>query len=262
MKQAPEEFKSPAKTSRQDRDPRSEFSKADHVEQDQHCLDDPLADARRHDSTATPPAPVPPLDSLDENSDLKGFMSPNIGEDLRRSALRKFFHLPKFNRRDGLDDYDEDFKSFQNLGDILTSDMRYHLERLAKQKTSSRLPATLQSEAIEQHVGTPDSKSGNISHRIITEPMPVMEKNGALFLQPAFCAHGNRGLTGCTRCLDVCPAQYRAIDLRPTPTGPFLPYVEESLCTGCGVCEYECPLDGEAAIRVVAANQIPLLPKV
>jgi MauM/NapG family ferredoxin protein len=61
-------------------------------------------------------------------------------------------------------------------------------------------------------------------------------------------AHAER----CVICLDVCPPHCRAIELRPTPRGPFLPYVEESLCTGCGICEYKCPLEGEAAIRVVA----------
>ncbi len=59
----------------------------------------------------------------------------------------------------------------------------------------------------------------------------------------------------CVICLDACPADYNAIELRPTPTGPFHPYVKESLCTGCGICEYQCPLQGESAIRVVAVNE-------
>jgi hypothetical protein len=136
-----------------------------------------------------PPKPVPPIDNLDEDSDMKGFMSPNIGENLRRSALRKFFHLPKFNRRDGLDDYDEDFQAFQHLGNILTSDMRYHLERLAEQKTCLRLkrdpPANRQSEAIEENAGAPGSESGHISHHQIEGPIPGMEKAGDFFPQPA-----------------------------------------------------------------------------
>ena len=28
--------------------------------------------------------------------------------------------------------------------------------------------------------------------------------------------------------------------------------LDESKCTGCGICEYKCPVEGEAAIRVTA----------
>ena len=207
MTQTPEEFKSPAKTSRQDQDPQPKLSKADQPERDQCQSDDPLADIRRHDLDTVPPTPVPLIDSLDEDSDMKGFMSPNIGENLRKSALRKFFHLPKFNRRDGLDDYDEDFQAFQHLGNVLTSDMRYHLERLAQEKTGSRLkrdpPANRQSETIEERAETAGSKSGHISHHKIEKPIPGIKKVGDLFHQPALCAHGARGLAGCTRCLDA-----------------------------------------------------------
>ncbi|MDY0166826.1 MAG: 4Fe-4S dicluster domain-containing protein [Thermoguttaceae bacterium] len=55
----------------------------------------------------------------------------------------------------------------------------------------------------------------------------------------------------CTICLDACPPEYRAIELRRTGPGEFRPFVVESSCTGCGVCGHRCPLDGAAAIRVV-----------
>jgi len=188
---------------------------------------------------------------------MKGFMSPNIGEDLRRSALRKFFHLPKFNRRDGLDDYDEDFRAFQHLGNILTSDMRYHLERLAKQKTGSRLkkdppPAARQSEAIGESAGTPDSKSGHISHHKNARPIPGMEKVGDLLLQPALCAHGARGLTGCTRCLDACPAG--AIS-----SAGITIQIDPKICRQKGLCATVCPTD---ALRPSSPDSVELLASV
>jgi hypothetical protein len=50
--------------------------------------------------------------------------------------LRKLFHSPKFNVRDGLDDYDLDFTNPEPLGDIITAEMRHRmqveLERLAR----------------------------------------------------------------------------------------------------------------------------------
>ncbi len=71
---------------------------------------------------------MPPLDSLDENSEYGDFLSPKVSDKLRRLALRKLFHGAGFNIRDGLDDYDEDMTSFEPLGDIITADLRHRME--------------------------------------------------------------------------------------------------------------------------------------
>ena len=60
-------------------------------------------------------ADMPPLASLGPDSDYSGFLSPGVSEELRRLALRKLFHSPIFNVTDGLDDYDDDFTSFEVL---------------------------------------------------------------------------------------------------------------------------------------------------
>ena len=72
---------------------------------------------------------LPPIESLDEDSDYSVFMSPEVEEGLRKIALRKLFKSPIFNVVDGLNDYDEDFTNFAALGDIVTSDMKFHEER-------------------------------------------------------------------------------------------------------------------------------------
>jgi hypothetical protein len=73
-------------------------------------------------------ADMPDLDSLGEDSDFTGFMSPGVSDELRNLALRKLFHAPVFNIRDGLDEYDEDYTSFEKLGDIVTCDMKHQIE--------------------------------------------------------------------------------------------------------------------------------------
>jgi hypothetical protein len=82
------------------------------------------------------PTELPPLESLDENSDYSAFLNKDVAPDLRQKALRKLFQSPKFNVRDGLDDYDLDFSNPEPLGDIVTAEMRYRikaeLERLAR----------------------------------------------------------------------------------------------------------------------------------
>ena len=105
-------------------------------------------------------ADMPPLDSLDENSDYRGFLSPGVSEGLRRRALRKLFMSAAFNVRDGLDDYDEDFTSFEVLGDIVTSDMRHQAEaeseRVRRARTDSG-PADLPEDDARRADAGPDA---------------------------------------------------------------------------------------------------------
>jgi hypothetical protein len=74
-------------------------------------------------------ADMPPLDSLDRDSDFSVFMSPGVSEQLRTQALRKLFHLPAFNVTDGLNDYDEDYTQFAGLGNLVTQEMQRMLKR-------------------------------------------------------------------------------------------------------------------------------------
>ena len=85
---------------------------------------------------AEPPTELPPLESLDENSDYSAFLNEDVAPDVRQKALRKLFQSPKFNVRDGLDDYDLDYSNPELLGNIVTAEMRYRIkaeiERLAR----------------------------------------------------------------------------------------------------------------------------------
>lgn len=64
--------------------------------------------------------------------------------------------------------------------------------------------------------------------------------------------------TDCIVCEEMCPIPEKAIQLVETavttasgePAVVKLPYVERERCIGCGICEYQCPVAGEAAIRV------------
>jgi hypothetical protein len=73
---------------------------------------------------------MPPIESLDEDSDYSGFMSPNVSDELRNLALRKLFRAGGFNERDGLDDYDDDFTNFEKLGNVITAEMRHQMARI------------------------------------------------------------------------------------------------------------------------------------
>jgi len=121
---------------------------ADEPKQTQASLDAPA-------STETETVPVltdadmPPIESLDENSDFSGFMSEGVSDELRNLALRKLFRAPAFNIRDGLDEYDEDYTFFEKLGDVVTCDMKHHIE-MKEQKEREALALDAEQEAEDE----------------------------------------------------------------------------------------------------------------
>lgn len=92
---------------------------------------------------------MPPIETLTEESDYTGFLSPNVSEELRSLALRKLFHSTAFNVCDGLDDYAEDFTSFAKLGNIITADMKYQLEE-ARKKLEQQLSDTAETDDLPE----------------------------------------------------------------------------------------------------------------
>ena len=80
-----------------------------------------------------PPVELPDIDQLGQDSDYSAFLTPGVDAELRKRALRKLFHSPKFNVFDGLDTYRDDFTSFPALGSIVTADLRHQLERAARE---------------------------------------------------------------------------------------------------------------------------------
>lgn len=105
-------------------------------------------------------ADMPPLESIDATTDMSGFFSPKVSAELRRLALHKLFHLPSYNIRDGLDDYDDDYTKFEPLGDIVTSDMK-HMQRVAERKRLEKL-AEQEALADRQHTPAPAADQAQI----------------------------------------------------------------------------------------------------
>lgn len=70
-------------------------------------------------------------------------------------------------------------------------------------------------------------------------------------------AHG----TPCIVCEEMCPVSPKAIrleevsviDARGEPAVVQQPHMVSDRCIGCGICEYQCPVEGDAAIRVQRA---------
>ncbi len=110
-------------------------------------------------------ADMPEVDSLDQESDFTPFMSPGVSDELRNLALRKLFRAPVFNIRDGLDEYDEDFTTFEKLGDIVTADMKHQIE-MQQQKLREKLAAEAEVETAEARGGEIDESEDEMVEAI------------------------------------------------------------------------------------------------
>lgn len=74
----------------------------------------------------------------------------------------------------------------------------------------------------------------------------------------------------CIVCEEMCPISDKAIILEESIVSVgeggertiHRPHVRRELCIGCGICEYQCPVAGPAAIRVFTSSQsyAPLYP--
>ena len=68
----------------------------------------------------------------------------------------------------------------------------------------------------------------------------------------------------CIVCQELCPVSPKAVELDPVevPEGEGnsitvkRPRIVRPRCIGCGICEYKCPVPGEAAIRVYSTSAL------
>ena len=88
-------------------------------------------------------ADMPPVESLKAGDDVSGFLSPQVSAALRKRALRAVFSQGRFNLRDGLDDYDEDFTKFPVLTEM-TAELR---KRLSERRQAQESEAAQESDA-------------------------------------------------------------------------------------------------------------------
>jgi len=71
----------------------------------------------------------------------------------------------------------------------------------------------------------------------------------------------------CIVCEEMCPVPQKAVKLEEVeiedewgePMILLRPWVRHDLCIGCGICEYQCPLGGQAAIQVQVPSEAVLV---
>ncbi len=76
---------------------------------------------------------MPNLATLNEDSDYSMFLSDKVSNVLRKKALKKLFLSSSINVLDGLNDYDENYTSFELLGNIIPYDLKQQLALKSKE---------------------------------------------------------------------------------------------------------------------------------
>ncbi len=118
-------------------------------------------------------ADMPDIETLTASSDISGFLGKGVSAALRKAALRHVFRQPKYNLRDGLDDYDDDYTTFEPLGDTVTSDMKFHAARKERASLASERLAEepIQTELDTTHVDTAKDSTSTLENEQSDKPV-------------------------------------------------------------------------------------------
>jgi len=124
-------------------------------------------------------AGLPPLESLDKDSDFSPFLRDGVPEFMKRRALRLLWRLnPFFNVRDGLNDYDEDFNLVHKIIDEMTGAYKVGRGHLSDQELRAMTPEEARrafgdEDPDDDETGEGDTEIAELKDH---EPAPVEQK--------------------------------------------------------------------------------------
>ena len=67
---------------------------------------------------------LPDPDTLPPNSNLTAYLGDGVSREIRRRALKRMFAADHYHHRDGLNDYDDDYRQLKNLSQEVADRLR------------------------------------------------------------------------------------------------------------------------------------------
>jgi hypothetical protein len=121
-----------------------------------------------------PDAPLPAVDSLDFDSDFRGFLGDKVDEGVKRAALKKLFHTGHFNTMDGLDVYIEDFSVFEPLPASMVAQLAHARETLSPTLPADWFGPVVDAECAAESAAESavESASESMAERLEPERLP------------------------------------------------------------------------------------------
>ena len=102
------------------------------------------------------PAELPPVDSLTFESDFSAFLRANVEESVKRAALKKLLHDPRFNVMDGLDTYIDDYTQNEGISEEMLKTLEHARSTLFPPKQEPGEPLETAKAAEEMPKPEPD----------------------------------------------------------------------------------------------------------
>lgn len=114
-------------------------------------------------AAAAPSAPatpakieLPPVESLNFDSDFTAFLRPEVDDKIKRAALKQLFRDPRFNVMDGLDTYIDDYTKADPIPPDMLADL---LQRFGSAPDAGATPASAATAARNGPEATNESLS-------------------------------------------------------------------------------------------------------
>ncbi|WP_280545820.1 MULTISPECIES: DUF3306 domain-containing protein [unclassified Halomonas] len=114
---------------------------------------------------------LPDPDTLPAGSDIKAYLASGVSSGLRKRALRRLFAADHYGIRDGLDDYDDDYrKKLQPLAGEVAERLRSWTRRQPDDDQAPEAPASETSRPDAEPAATEQA----VSEHAVSEDDPVM----------------------------------------------------------------------------------------
>jgi hypothetical protein len=103
-------------------------------------------------------ADLPPVESLTFDSDFAAYLRSNVEESVKRAALKKLLHDPRFNVMDGLDTYIDDYTKNEGISEEMLKTLEHARSTLFPPQPEGEKEETAKEEASEPKT---DGKDGD-----------------------------------------------------------------------------------------------------